>query len=134
MVCIQCGNKTSVINSRLQHRNNNVWRRRKCLSCNLIFTTLERANLESSWIVMNKSGGHAPFLEDKLLISIYLSCLHRETALTDARQLTDTVIKKLKTKTLNSRLDSKTIAQTAIVALNRFDSVSSSYYAARHSI
>lgn len=41
MKCIYCGHKTVVINSRLQLKPNQVWRRRQCLACQQIFSSLE---------------------------------------------------------------------------------------------
>lgn len=133
MVCVKCNSKTHVINSRLQKRNNKVWRRRQCLKCGIIFSTEESIQYENTWLVTNASGSYSPFLMDKLRMSLYRSCQHRQTALRDATALTDTVINKLQKKFNNGLIDSRTIAQVSQVALNRFDRAASVHYLANHS-
>ena len=132
MVCIHCGEKTHVINSRAQKRHNQIWRRRQCFACGAVFTTSEAAKYEAAWTV-HRPGGHLePFSRDKLLLSLYASCKHRKTALNDASALVDTVIKKLSDQVRAGRVDAQAIAQTAQVALNRFDKAASVHYQAYH--
>ena len=132
MVCIQCGQKTQVINSRHQARTNQVWRRRRCLTCQAIFTTLESAAYDAAWLVKGYTGSHIPFSRDKLFLSLYHSCQHRPTAISDAAALTDTVIRKLLAEVRASVLDVRSIAAAAQVALNRFDKAASVHYQAFH--
>jgi len=73
MVCIYCSGDTQVINSRLQKRPNQVWRRRKCLECGATFTTHELAAYEGSWRVKSSSAGLQPFNKNKLFLSLYKS-------------------------------------------------------------
>jgi transcriptional regulator NrdR family protein len=131
MVCIHCAGKTQIINSRLKVRLNQTWRRRACIVCRAIFTTIEDTEYASSWVV-KKSAGIQPFLRDKLFISVYESCKHRETALTDANGLTHTIIAKLGASAPNGVIDAKSIIQNTSVVLNRFDRAASSYYEAFH--
>jgi transcriptional repressor NrdR len=133
MKCVQCGSDTKVVNSRLQARSNQVWRRRQCLECQAIFTTEETVDYGSAWTVRGASGAYQPFLPDKLLLSLYRSCQHRKTALSDAAGLQETVIKKLRAEVANGLLDSQTIRRTTQVALNRFDTAASTHYQAFHS-
>lgn len=133
MVCIQCGQKTQIINSRPQRRTNQTWRRRKCVSCSSIFTTNESADYSALWRVRGAHKHLEPFSRDKLFLSLLRSCEHRSAALDDAAGLTDTVIKKLLSQTEDGLLEAYQIAQTAQVALNRFDKAASVHYAAFHS-
>jgi transcriptional repressor NrdR len=133
MVCIYCGDETHVINSRHQRRGNQVWRRRKCRSCDAVFTTEEYVDYERSWRVADKEGYLKPFSRDKLFLSLYEACGHRKTALTDAEGLSSTVISKLPGLMSEAIVGSKAIAQVAQVVLNRFDKSASVYYEARHS-
>jgi transcriptional regulator NrdR family protein len=123
MKCLHCGGATKVVNSRLQARNNQVWRRRQCRdqACQAIFTTEEAVNYGTAWTVRKATGprsgsetgsgsksraatslrsgskaDYQPFSPDKLLLSLYRSCQHRETALNDAAGLRETIIKKLR--------------------------------------
>jgi len=133
MVCIHCGQKTHIINSRLQKRSNQVWRRRECLNCQAVFTTEEKTDYSAAWLVRDQSGALQPFSHLKLFLSLYKSCEHRKTALSDAEALTDTVIKKLLGRSATSpAIDRQLIIQTTLVALNRFDRAASSHYQAFH--
>jgi len=131
MVCIHCRAETQVINSRLQKKANQVWRRRKCGSCGAIFSSREVAQYELVWLV-HSNGPFNPFKRDKLLLSIYTSCQHRPSALADASALTETVMNKLLFTATGGVLEAPTIAQTVQVALNRFDKAASVHYQAFH--
>ena len=132
MVCLHCGAKTHVTNSRLQRRNQHIWRRRECLKCGAIFTTEESAVYGAAWTVQEHDGTYKPFSRDKLFMSLYKSCQHRETALADASDLADTIIRKLSGSVENGRLSARTIVQVAQVTLNRFDKAASVHYQAFH--
>jgi transcriptional repressor NrdR len=132
MVCVHCSQQTRVINSRLQKRSNQIWRRRKCLGCGAVFSTEEAVRHATTWAVRGISGSFQPFERDKLFLSLYRSCQHRQNALEDAAALTITVTKKLLGHTKNGALDSQMIAQYSQVALNRFDRVASTHYRAFH--
>jgi transcriptional repressor NrdR len=132
MVCILCSADTQVINSRPQKRLNQVWRRRKCIGCSFVFSTHEVAQYDAIWTVSNGKNGIALFSRDKLLMSIYKSCQHRDTALTDASGLVGTIISKLHQSAHSSVIDARTIVQTAEIALNRFDNAASVHYRAFH--
>lgn len=133
MVCLYCSGDTAVVNSRPQHRTNQVWRRRRCLSCGAIFTTEESARREFAWVVSgNHRGRSQPFSRDKLFLSLYKSCEHRKTALEDAKGLTETVISRLAGRLSGGALSRQDIIGVAQVALNRFDKSASVHYAAYH--
>jgi transcriptional repressor NrdR len=72
MVCIYCGGETKVTNSRLQRRNNQVWRRRECLACQSVFTTHESVELESA-LSVSQNGRLTPFLPDLLLKELMMA-------------------------------------------------------------
>jgi transcriptional regulator NrdR family protein len=132
MVCIQCGGNTKVINSRLQKRINQVWRRRQCSTCNAIFTTEELANYALSWMVKDKNSQLNPFNRYKLFVSLNRSCSHRTNAINDASGLCLTVISRLQDQNNSGLIDSQFIKQTCQVTLNRFDKVASLHYQALH--
>src|SRR5579862_8809508 len=77
MVCVYCGSETKVTNSRLQKRNNQVWRRRQCVVCQAVFTTHESIELESA-LSVDKKGRSEPFLPDLLLKELMMSLNHRK--------------------------------------------------------
>jgi len=132
MVCINCGEKTHVTNSRASRKEASIWRRRECFSCGTLFTTTEAPEYGGSWVVQSRSGALMPFAADRLFLSLYKSCEHRTTALQDARALTDTIIRKLGAEVQHGILTAQSIVQTAQVALNRFDRAASVHYQAFH--
>ena len=132
MVCIHCGNKTQVINSRSQRRMNQVWRRRQCHKCRAIFTTEETVQYGAVWSIKDASGALQPFSRDKLFMSLYRSCQHRRSALSDAGGLTDTIIRKVSALAEDGAVDRQAIARVVHVALNRFDKAASVHYQAFH--
>jgi len=135
MVCIYCGNKTQVTNSRHQKRLNRGWRRRECLTCHAIFTTIEEADYTSSLIVRSSAAKHGPishFSRDKLFESILKAVGHRETALEDASALTATITAKLLLGAPDATISPNTIVQTALETLRRFDVVAAIQYEAYH--
>ena len=85
-----------------------------------------------SWMVKHKAGALQPFSRDKLFLSLYKACQHRNTALADAGGLTETIMWKLAPLVSNGSLDSHNIEQIVQVALNRFDGAASSAYRAFH--
>lgn len=132
MVCIHCGSETRVSNSRPQKRSNRIWRRRECLGCHAIFTTEEGIDYGGSWVVKPASGAIEPFSRDKLFMSLYKACQHRQTALKDAAGLTETIINKLAAVAQNGTLQTSQVIQITQVALNRFDDAASVSYRAFH--
>ncbi len=120
-----------MVNSRLQKKDNQIWRRRRCSDCGAVFSTGEAAQLSLAWQVSD-SGRPKPFSRDKLFLSLHDSCGHRRTALSDARGLTETVISKLAAHVKDGTVDKGDITGVVQVALNRFDKAASVHYAARH--
>jgi len=133
MVCVQCGKNTQVFNSRPQKRFNKIWRRRRCVACKSVFTTVESALYDELWVVEDQNKAIKPFSRDKLFLSLHSSLSHRKTAIGDAGALTDTIIKKLATYSSNGKLKSSDIIKSTEVALNRFDKLASAHYRAHHS-
>jgi transcriptional repressor NrdR len=132
MVCTYCGSATQVNNSRHQRRVNNVWRRRKCLSCGNIFSTIEQVDYEKSWVVQYADSVEQPFMQDKLLISLYKTCQHRPSALPDALGLTATVMGGLQKIMQHGSVTSTAIATMAHGTLQRFDKAAATMYRAYH--
>jgi transcriptional repressor NrdR len=132
MVCIYCGVKTSVTNSRHQKKSNQVWRRRQCANCSGIFTTLEQTDLPLSLLYKKDSSHIQPFSRDKLFLSLYNSLKHRNTALNDATALTSTVIGKLLPTIKDASVERADIIQTITETLKHFDKAASVTYVAYH--
>jgi transcriptional regulator NrdR family protein len=121
-----------VTNSRPHRRAHTIWRRRKCESCKSIFTTLENPELAHSLRVTNEKGALQPFQRDYLFLSIYDSLKHRKTAINDATELTETIIKKLLPLTHNASVTRSQVANTATQVLANFDKAAATSYKAFH--
>ena len=138
MVCIYCGNKTTVTNSRKTVRLNTTWRRRKCTICQALFTSFEGIDLAQSIVVSRSDSPHAvsPFTRDRLFMSIYESCKHRPDALSEASALTDTIIGKIVAlipkQHARGVVVRDTIITESLAVLERFDTVAATYYRAYH--
>ncbi len=131
MVCVYCGSKTKVNNSRHQSRANYIWRRRECPECGNIFTTEERTEL-SGVLMVRRAGKLQPFNRDNLFLSIYESCRHRPNALSEAGPLTQTIINNLAAAHREGELERAKIIDATLRVLNRFDKVAATMYAAYH--
>jgi transcriptional repressor NrdR len=132
MVCIYCGSATNVTNSRHQKRSNQVWRRRQCSKCLSIFTTIEVAQYSNAWRVRHGDKFNS-FERDKLLLSLYKSCDHRSKAVEDASGICSSIVTKLESQSSNGIIEAASIAQTCLIALNRFDKTAAMRYQALHS-
>ncbi len=134
MQCIYCSADTQVINSRPQKRLNQVWRRRKCTECKALFTSHEAASYDDAWRIQAANGKLAPFMRDKLFLSLHKSCGHREQAVADTTALTDTIISHLRNKTNNGLLTPATIAKITLTTLQNFDKPAATHYLAFHPV
>lgn len=134
MVCIYCSNATQVVNSRLQRRPNQVWRRRKCLECGTVFSTHELAAYDAAWRVKSTHGKLVPFKRNKLFISLHKSLEHRATAIDDASALSDTIIGTLLKGAQNGVIEPAQITAVTYDVLARFDKAAAVSYKAFHPI
>lgn len=130
MVCIYCGGKTNVYNSREQVKLKQVWRRRRCLECNSVFSTIEKIDLSKTLLVKLKNGDVKDFSREKLFLSIHSSLGHRQTALTDAVHITDTVIVNLFKIMKGPIIELETLIDITIKVLSNFDRAASTHFAA----
>lgn len=95
MNCPYCRhNKTEVYNSRTSHGRQKIWRRRRCLTCERVFTTYEGVDV-SYLSVTKRSGEQQPYQRTKLLISLHLCCQGLTNSIEDIDALTDTIETKL---------------------------------------
>lgn len=129
MVCIYCGHKTQVTNSRPQKADYRTWRRRACISCHATVTTIEAVDLQDSLRVEKRKGHYQPFLRDKLYLSIYKAVDHLDEPSHIATHLTNTVLRHiLTTKPLSPVVTSSEIAHKVAAVLKRFNAAASVRY------
>lgn len=133
MNCLYCGDNTRVTNSRLQKRYNTIWRRRKCLHCSNIFSTIERPDLNQALRVEFANNSLSPFDRDNLYISVYDCLKHRNQPVKDATELTHTIITRL-TKPQKAMISRQKIIRTTLNVLQKFDNVAYVQYKAFHEL
>lgn len=121
MVCIYCDHKTAVINSRPQHKTKSTWRRRQCLNCASVFTTVEKPSLDQALRVSNTSGNLQPFSQSTLFVSILLSVPHQKNPPQEAEALTNTVLQHLLKEVSTAVLSTELIKQTVAKVLKNYD-------------
>jgi transcriptional repressor NrdR len=131
MVCTYCGNETHVTNSRLQKRNNQVWRRRQCLRCNAVFTTHEAIDLSQALLV-DSGASRQPFLADRLFTDVLAALKDRQDRYVAAREIASTVIQKLLKNAHNASLSPKSVSKATAEVLKRFDKRAYLRYVADH--
>jgi len=131
MVCIYCGGETKVVNSRLQRRNNQVWRRRQCLVCQSVFTTHEAVELESALSVV-KDGQNTPFTPDLLLKELMTALSHRKDVYMASREVLGTIVRNLLALPQKPQFEPADISKTTGEVLKRFDRRAYLRYLADH--
>jgi transcriptional repressor NrdR len=135
MVCIYCGAKTKVTNSRPQKRSNAIWRRRQCEECEAVFTSVEAVDLSAS-LRLKLSDGLEPYKKEKLMISLYESLKHLGSAHEAAKELSETISLRL-IHHLQQSGDVATLSVEELVrqsseVLGQFDRVAGLHYQARY--
>ncbi len=118
------------MNSRHQRRVNQKWRRRQCVECRAIFTTLEQLDTSGALRVQSDNQ-YEPFVRDELFLSVYDSLRHRKTALADATALTETIMSSL-SPSGDALIDRNKIIRETSRVLHRFDRVAAALYEALH--
>jgi transcriptional repressor NrdR len=131
MVCIYCTGETQVFNSRPQKRSNQIWRRRRCLTCQATFTSLEGVDY-TNVIRVDEDGAFKPFLTDLLYTEVLLALSDRKNAYIDAREITSTIIKSLMQLPSHPLFKASDISRATAKVLERFDKRAWHRYAAEH--
>lgn len=131
MVCYKCGGETEVFNSRNQKRNNQIWRRRKCKTCNFSFTTHEAIYLPA---LFNVSRGEAvePFTPDMLLGELMIVLRDKPRPYEAARELCATITRNVLKNASDGLILAPSISFEAGKALKRFNRQAWLRYMAEH--
>ncbi len=119
MKCPYCrSTKTEVYNSRSTKSAEQIWRRRRCLSCEKTFTTYEAADLGFLHVTA-PSGTTRPYSRSKLFSSLYAAFdrLPGQNDTIDA--VTDTVEAKILDRR-QTQLPSADIAEIVLITLKHF--------------
>lgn len=136
MICIKCSADTKVANSRPHKKTPGVWRRRHCLSCGTVFTTMELvADNAYSFRVRSADGDMSDFSLPRLLLSIHQALTHRSHPATadEAYWLAQTVAQSIQA-TATDIIDDSALAEEAFATLSNFDATAGLQYGARHGL
>ena len=136
MKCAKCYNPTTVVvNTRSRTKSPVIWRRRRCLSCDSVFSTEERPTLEHSLTVWNPTTKQSQaFNPGILLISIGDAFQHNLTlGENSAWSLTQTISDLLATECQGS-ISTDDISAITHQTLMRFDASASLQYALKHQL
>lgn len=130
MVCIYCGNKTKVTNSRAQKTNLATWRRRECLKCHSVVTSIENISLEDAIRVEKRNQSLEPFWRDKIYLSICKAIDHLDNSAVTAMFLTNTVLRHLfkASKDINPIIKSDYVSITVSKVLKNYNAAASIKY------
>lgn len=131
MVCIYCSKPTSVSNSRRNARTNRVWRRRQCKNCQALFTSVEQADLPTSFSIKGQKSTLEPFRREILFVSIYEACKHLKRPETAAMALTDTIVSRL-LKRGSPTIERNELVTLVTQVLSRFNQAAAISYAVYH--
>ncbi len=119
MHCPYCGSsQIMVTNSRPTFSNSQVWRRRKCLSCEGLFTTHEVIDL-SHLVVVKKSGKREKYSRVKLYAGIYNSTGSLKSRI-EIQKLVQVITRKVEKEILLSKkreISSEEIGEIVLMKL-----------------
>jgi len=100
-------------------------------------TTHEATDLGATLRIANnkpakRASSLRPFDRDHLFISIYESCKHRPSAVSDAAALVQTVLAELRPKLQDGIVQRDELVTTTKTILQRFDTAAATMYQAYH--
>ena len=122
MICPTCGDgETRVLESRESDAGEAIRRRRECLDCHARFTTFERFEQSTLWVV-KRDGIRQPFERSKLLRGLERACVKRPVALDSIERIVAAVEAGFRSDGL-SEVPSEAIGEAALLHLRELDGV-----------
>jgi transcriptional repressor NrdR len=122
MICPACGvGETRVLESRVSDAGEAIRRRRECLECHARFTTFERLEQSTLW-VLKRDGGRQPFDRSKLLRGLERACVKRPVALDQIERIVAAVEAGFRSDGL-TQVPSEAIGEAALLHLRELDGV-----------
>lgn len=137
MICVNCQqDSTGVTNSRPHKKQASVWRRRRCSSCNYIFTTSETPLASELLEVIRNDGTSTAFSIPRLTVNIAGFLSHRKGSVADdAYWLSETIYQTLiKRGNGGEAVPIHELLNTAHQTIERFDALAGLQYAAKYRI
>ena len=122
MRCPFCANsETSVLESRVAEDGQSLRRRRECEKCQKRFTTFERIEGPTIFVI-KRDGNRQPFDREKIVRGVVKSFDKRPVSIDLINQLADEVEREVRRKEV-SEIPSKTIGRIVLKRLKNIDKV-----------
>src|SRR3989339_1256138 len=122
MRCPFCANsETSVLESRVAEDGQSLRRRRECAKCQKRFTTFERIEGPTVFVV-KRDGSRQPFDREKIVRGVIKSFDKRPVSIDQVTQLADEVEREVRRKEV-SEVASKVIGKMVLKKLRNIDKV-----------
>lgn len=122
MQCPFCFNKTSkVVDKRSSSDNTAIRRRRECLGCGKRFTTYERPELTTLYII-KKTGNRETFNRQKLMSGIFKACEKRPIGSEEIEEMVNKIETEIRKKNINE-VKSSIIGEKIMKHLRKRDKV-----------
>lgn len=123
MRCPFCESDTKIYNSRGNSAGNETWRRHRCRSCSLTFTTRERIDWSGKILIADDSGAVNPYSSERLLKSLLRAGGQGDYPDGTFTSLLETIEGSLQKQRFFSKTNgsTKVITEVTILVLSRFD-------------
>lgn len=122
MKCPFCAHvETSVLESRVADDGQSLRRRRECLKCQRRFTTFERVEGPTIFVI-KRDGSRKPFDREKIIAGVIKSFDKRPVSIDLIHKLADEVEREVRRKEV-SEISSKTIGKMVLKRLKPIDKV-----------
>jgi transcriptional repressor NrdR len=121
VICLTCvDGETRVLESRMSDAGEAIRRRRECLECHARFTTFERVEQSTLWVV-KRDAGRQPFDRSKLLRGLERACVKRPVALESIERIVAAVEAGFRSD--GGEIPSRAIGEAALRHLRALDGV-----------
>lgn len=122
MHCPFCAHpETGVLESRVADDGQTLRRRRECQKCQKRFTTFERVEGPTIFVI-KRTGGREPFDREKIMRGVVRSFDKRPVSIDQINQLTDEVEREVRRKEV-SEITSRAIGKMVLRRLKTIDKV-----------
>lgn len=121
MNCPCCSKETKVLDSRLSMEGQGVRRRRKCVSCDFRFSTLEEARI-LDLLIVKRDGRSEPYRREKLQRGLEIALGKRSHTRDDFQRLLREIEVQLQAKR-RSEITTEELGEVVMDNLKGFDKV-----------
>jgi transcriptional repressor NrdR len=121
MKCPQCGHLEQRVLETRVHREDEIRRRRECLSCKLRFSTVETLLVHYPQVI-KKDDRREPFSKEKLRRGIQIACKKRPVSVSQIESLVNRIAKWVES-TPDKELSAHKIGQAVVKELKTLDDV-----------